>query len=126
METVKIIFADGTEVTAEKNGDCFIIKKKRSFPEDLSTVTVRGDDGDTIYRNAELVECASVDGKYWFTFIETSEAEAALKKMQADIRVLADVTDVDLDAADPEKEITLKDRINDLEIAICELVDALA
>lgn len=126
METVTIIFADGTEISAKKNGDCFIIAKKRAFPEDLSVVTVSGADGDTVYHNAELVECASVDGKYWFSFAETPADKLALQRMENEIRTIATITDVDLDAPDPTQEISLKERINDLEIAICELVDALA
>lgn len=126
METVTIIFADGTEVSAKKNGDCLILARKRTFPEDLSVVTISGADGDTVYHNAELVECASVDGKYWFSFIETPADKLALMRMENEIRTIATITDVDLDAPDPTQEISLKERINDLEIAICELVDALA
>lgn len=126
METVKITFADGTDVSAKKNGDCLILTKKRAFPEDLSVVTVSGDGVETVYHNAELVECASVDGKYWFTFIETPADKLALMRMEKEIHTIATITDVDLDAPDPTVEISLKERINDLEIAICELMDALA
>ena len=126
METVKIIFADGTELSAKRNGDCLIVNRKPTFPEDLSVVTVQGGDGDTIYHDAELVECASVDGKYWFSFIEASASELRIKKIQSDIHTIAQITDVDLEAEDPTLEISLKERINDLEIAICELMDAMA
>ena len=46
--------------------------------------------------------------------------------MQENMRVIAELTDVDLDAADPTLEISLKERINDLEIAVCEIMDAMA
>ena len=126
MEKVKIIFADGTEVNAERNGDCLILKKRTTLPTDLSVVTVRGDDGDTVYHNAELTESASVDGRYWFAFTEASPADLVTRKMQENIRAIAELTDVDLDSPDPEKEISLKERVNDLEIAVCELMDTLA
>jgi len=31
--------------------------------------------GDTVLKNAEVIECASVDGRYWFAFREMSEME---------------------------------------------------
>jgi hypothetical protein len=126
METAKITFVDGTEISAEKNGDSFILKKRRTFPDDLSVVTVKVGDTETVYRNAVITECASVDGRFWFGISETSEGERVTKKMLADIRTIAELADVDLDAPDPSLEISLKERINDLEIAVCELVDALA
>jgi len=43
------------------------------------------------------VECASVDGRYWFAFREISEAERAAKQMQANIEYIAMMTDVDLE-----------------------------
>ena len=122
----KITFADGSHVNAERNGNCLIINRKRTFPEDLSIVTVECGDQTTVYHNAVLVECASVDGRYWFTFVETPEDAIRLQKMQQNIRTIAELTDVDLDSPDPTLEISLKERINDLEIAICELMDAMA
>ena len=42
------------------------------------------------------------------------------------IKTIAELTDVDLEADDPSHGLSLKERINDLEIAICELLDSLA
>lgn len=42
------------------------------------------------------------------------------------LKTIANMTDIDLEAEDPTKEISLKERINDLEIAVCDLMDMLA
>lgn len=81
MET-KIIFKDGTELTVEKNGDCLILTQKPSFPEDLSTVTVQAEDGTREYHNAQVLECASVDGRFWFAFTEESEADRTIRELK--------------------------------------------
>jgi hypothetical protein len=71
MENMKIIFNDGTELVAVRNGDCFITAEKPDFPADLSTVTV----GEETLENVSVVECASTDGRYWFAFREMSPEE---------------------------------------------------
>ncbi len=42
MERVKIIFLDGTEIEAEKNGSSYIVDEKPRFPNDLSEVSITG------------------------------------------------------------------------------------
>ena len=69
MEAI-IKFKDGTEIKAEVNGDCFITENKPSFPASLEGVTVEKDGETTEYEEAMLIECASVDGKYWFSLME--------------------------------------------------------
>ena len=78
----RIIFKDGTEITAEMNGNCFITQSKPVFPADLSTVTVESEDGEKVFSNAQLIECASVDGRYWFAFNEESPMEATIRELQ--------------------------------------------
>ena len=126
METAKIVFSDGTELTAEENGSCLIFDEKPTLPGDLSLVTVISENGTTVYQHAEAIECASVDGRYWLTFVETPAEELFKRKMLANIATIAEMTDIDLDSEDPSGELSLKERINDLEIAICELMDSLA
>jgi len=70
MET-KITFKNGTEIIAEQNGDCFIVDSKPTFPADLSFVEA----GERTFKNAFIIECASVDGRYWFTFGEMTAEE---------------------------------------------------
>ena len=95
METVKITFGDGTEITAEVNGSCYIVDDKFNDP-DLSEVTI----GDTVIENATLMEAASVDGRYWFTITRLTEEELMRKsvvKQRADIDYIAMVSDIDLE-----------------------------
>lgn len=84
----KIIFKDGTEMTAEKNGDCLILSQKTPLPDDLSIVTVQAEDGTREYHNAQVLECASVDGRYWFAFAEESEEKRREDALQARINFL--------------------------------------
>ena len=93
----KITFKDGTELTVEKNSDCYILPEKPDFPDDLSIVTVESEDGYRKYHEASLIECASVDGRYWFAFGETSDTDRATRQMQANIEYIAMMTDVDLE-----------------------------
>lgn len=72
----KITFKNGAEMTAEKNGDCLIVAAKPTFPADMSLVTVECEDGSQEYHNAEVVECASIDGRYWFAFVEAQPTTA--------------------------------------------------
>jgi hypothetical protein len=71
----KIIFNDGTEITAKKNGSCFIVDEAPEFPEDLTGITIEGENGTTEIENGRIIESASVDGKYWFTIQEIPEDE---------------------------------------------------
>lgn len=66
----RITFKNGETLTVEKNGDSYITQTKPVFPADLSLVTVESEDGNREYRNAEIAECASIDGRYWFAFVE--------------------------------------------------------
>ena len=72
---VKIIFKNGEEITAERNGSSYIVDEKPAFPKDLSIVTVRGGGEEVVFKNAQVVECAAVDSRYWFCFVEQSEMD---------------------------------------------------
>lgn len=78
MENVKIIFSDGTEIVAEQNGTCYIVDEKPDFPEDLSTVII----GEQVLENVALVECASIDGRYWFAFRQLSPQEIWMAEIE--------------------------------------------
>ena len=73
MTTATITFQDGTHITADKNGDCYITTIKPDLPATLGAVLIESEEGTKEYKDAQLVECASVDGRYWFAFIETPE-----------------------------------------------------
>jgi hypothetical protein len=74
MEAI-IRFKNGNVIVAEKNGSCYITDADPGFPEDLSVVTITDSEGEKVLKNAQVVECASVDKRYWFTFSEMSEEE---------------------------------------------------
>jgi hypothetical protein len=78
MEKVKIIFSDGAEIVAEQNGTCYIVDEKPDFPADLSTVTI----GEQVLENVALVECASIDGRYWFSFRQLSPQEIWMAEIE--------------------------------------------
>ena len=79
---VTIKFKNGKTVKAKMNATTFITNKKPDFPEDLSEVTVTGDGEEKVYTDAYIIECASVDGKYWFAFGEYSAAERRLMDIE--------------------------------------------
>lgn len=62
------------EITAEKNGDCYIVNSKPEFPSDLSVVTITGESVETLH-NARIIECASIDERYWFAIGEMTPDE---------------------------------------------------
>lgn len=90
MNTAAILFKNGTSLTAEQNGSSFILNQKPSFPDDLSVVTVTGEDGDRIFLNAKVQDCASVDGRYWLAFVEKTQDELFRELMQESIASIED------------------------------------
>lgn len=88
--TAMIRFTDGTELQTDRNGDCFILPACPEFPEDLSTVTVEIGDETTVYHNAKVQDCASVDSRFWFTFIEESPAERTIRELREENTMLED------------------------------------
>ena len=86
----KIIFANGSELTAEKNGSCLIMAEKPTFPEDLSTVTVESQEETEVYHDAIVQECASIDGKFWFSFLEESPDAKTIRELQEENAMLED------------------------------------
>lgn len=79
----KITFGSGEIIAAEQNGSSFITEQKPSFPTDMGLVTVEGMDGIRTYRDPKIVECASVDGRYWFCFVEESPQQKRIRQLEA-------------------------------------------
>lgn len=77
----RIIFKDGTELTAEKNGDSFITTQTPAFPADLSEVEVQCEEGNRTYYNVLVTDCASIDGRYWFAFVEQNQEQQTIKEL---------------------------------------------
>ena len=89
---VRIAYGEGQVIFAENNGDCYITDAKPDIPKELLAVTVTADDPayDRTYHNAELLECASVDGRYWFAFHELTADEQRQKEYEDTIQMLTD------------------------------------
>ena len=51
-------------------------------------VTVEDEQGTKTFSNATVQECASVDGRYWFTFLEESESERTIRELREENEVL--------------------------------------
>lgn len=98
MEKATITFATGEKIEAEQNGSSFITDEKPAFPAKITSVTISNTDGDTTIDNAELIECAKIDERYWFSLIETSQEERTTKKLQANIEYIAMMSDIELEA----------------------------
>lgn len=77
-----INFKNGETLTVEKNGDCYILAAKPEFPEDLADLEIVSEEGTREYEHAILVECASIDGRYWFAFIEEDPKERELRELR--------------------------------------------
>lgn len=93
MNTVTITFSDGTSINAEQNGTSYIVNSKPDFPTDLTEVSVSGEDGDITLANVQIIECASVDSRYWFGMRELSAEELAKATSEAQILYTALMTD---------------------------------
>ena len=65
------------------------MQQKPSFPEELGLVTVEGADGIRTYSDPQVVECASVDGRYWFCFVEESPQEKRIRQLAEENEILA-------------------------------------
>ena len=91
---VKITFGNGEIITAEKNGESLIMQQKPGFPAVLGVVTVESTDGGgRIYNDPQIVECASIDGRYWFCFVEESPQEKRIRQIEEKNEALVETTD---------------------------------
>lgn len=79
---VKITFGSGEIITAEENGESFITEQKPSFPTDMGLVTVEGTDEVRTYNEPQIIECSSVDGRYWFCFVEVSPQQKRIRQLE--------------------------------------------
>lgn len=86
----KITFGNGEVIAAEKNGESLITQQKLGFPAVLGVVTVESADGGVrIYNDPQIVECASIDGRYWFCFVEESPQEKRMRQLVEENEILA-------------------------------------
>lgn len=83
-----ISFEDGSQLTVEKNADCYIVASKPAFPNPLGVVTIESEDGTRVFNDAQLIECASIDDRYWFAFGEESEYERTIRELLEENEIL--------------------------------------
>ncbi|MBQ7615677.1 MAG: hypothetical protein IJU77_11575 [Butyrivibrio sp.] len=98
MEVATIRFSDGTEIEAEVNGTCFIVDEKPEFPDNFEEIVITEGESEKTIEHGRLLECASVDDKYWFAIEEIPEQERILEEMQANMLYIAMMADIDLDS----------------------------
>lgn len=65
------------------------MNEKPEFPEDLTGLRIEKADGNLEYENPVLVECASVDNRYWFTFVEEDPRDVEIRMLEDAIIELA-------------------------------------
>lgn len=97
----KIIFANGNEIEAKINGTAFIVDEPfKPTTKELSEVTVENGDYIRILHNVILQECASVDGKFWFSLNEIPEYDLTRMQMRSDIDYIALMAGIDLEVGE--------------------------
>lgn len=82
MNTAVITFLDGSEIAVEVNGGSFILDEEPEFPDDLSAVTITEGEDTRELCNVKVQECASLDGRYWFAFVQISEVELRFAELE--------------------------------------------
>ncbi len=89
MEAI-IRFKNGETLTAEQNGNCFIVNEVPVFPEDLSEVAIFADGQETRMEYVMVQEAAATDDRYWFCFVEESAQDRQIRELEAKNRFLED------------------------------------
>ena len=92
-EKVTLIFSDGTEISADVNGTCYIADTKPTFPDDLSVVTIEAEGETKELYNVSVQEAAPVDNRYWFVLIEATPEELHAMEVEAQTFYTAMMTD---------------------------------
>lgn len=85
-----IKFVNGEQIVADQNGTCYIVDVKPEIPDDLSVVEVENEDGTIYFNDAFVIECASVDGRYWFAFGEESPLDKQLRVLHEENDLLTE------------------------------------
>lgn len=96
MEKATIKFKTGEIITADVNGSCFIVDEKPEFPFDLSEIEITTGEEKKTLNNVEIMDAASVDGRYWFALREMSQEELRQIQIRADIEYLSMMMDIEI------------------------------
>ena len=85
-----ISFENGQEIVVEKNGDSYISASRPEFPVPLGRVNITSEEETKDIYPAQVVECASIDGRYWFSFYEESDYEKTIRELRDENEMLED------------------------------------
>lgn len=81
MET-KVKLSNGIEFIAEDRDGSYVTDKRPEFPAGIFGVELLSDTRSEKLDQVRLVECFSVDGRYWFNFLPLSEQEKRIVELE--------------------------------------------
>ena len=81
MET-KVKLSNGIEFIAEDRDGSYVTDKRPAFPAGIFGVELLSDTRSEKLDQVRLVECFSVDGRYWFNFLPLSEQEKRIVELE--------------------------------------------
>ena len=82
MKTAFITLPSGLPITAEDCGGSFATDEKVEFPHGVFSVKIEREDFTEELSAVRLVECYSIDGRYWFNFIPLTEQEKRIIELE--------------------------------------------
>ena len=78
----KIPLGSGLEFTAHDGDGSFAVDEKPEFPSGIFGVKIERDGSVEELDAVRLVECFSVDGRYWFNFLPLSTQEMRIIELE--------------------------------------------
>jgi hypothetical protein len=82
METANIKLSNGVEFNAEDCGGSFAVDEKPDFPNGIFGVEITSEERHEILDQVRLVECYSIDGRFWFNFLPLSDQEKRIIELE--------------------------------------------
>lgn len=82
MKTAQIKLSNGVEFTAEDCGGSFATDEKVDFPSGVFGVKIEREDFTEELSAVRLVECYSIDGRFWFNFLPLSDQEKRIIELE--------------------------------------------
>ena len=82
MKTALITLPSGLTITAEDCGGCFAADEKVEFPSGVFSVKIEREEFTEEYPSVRLVECYSIDSRYWFNFLPLSAQELRIIELE--------------------------------------------
>ena len=82
MKTAQIKLSNGVEFRAEDCDGSFAVNEKPDFPNGVFSVKIERKDRTEEYPAVRLVECYSIDGRFWFNFLPLSDQEKRIIELE--------------------------------------------